>query len=290
MALINESQHDYYTGDGEDFGSYQFVSLKNIIDAFDVIYVGEGKLISKASRSEIGFHAQRSLQELSFDTLKCVKAQEIEVPPSLQMILPQDYVNYVKVAKIDSGGVERVLYPATKTSNPTAISQDADGTYQDDGTNLTLQSESDSWTKFKSAQAESTKDDYDTELFDLFLGQRYGLDPTIAQSNGNFYIDENAGKIHFSSQIANKTVIFKYISDGLGTEAEMRVHKFAEEAMYKCIAYSIMSTQAGLPEYAVQRVRKEKIAATRRAKLRLSNIKLEEISQFLRGMSKQIKH
>jgi len=82
----------------------------------------------------------------------------------------------------------------------------------------------------------------------------------------------------------------KYISDSLGTEAEMKVHKFAEEAMYKHIAYAIISNRFGFPEYVVQRLRKEKIAATRKAKLRLSNIKLEEITQILRGSSKHIKH
>ena len=38
------------------------------------------------------------------------------------------------------------------------------------------------------------------------------------------------------------------------------------------------------------RFKKEKFAETRKAKLRLSNIKLEEITQILRGKSKQIKH
>jgi len=60
--------------------------------------------------------------------------------------------------------------------------------------------------------------------------------------------------------------------------------------MYKCIAYAIISTRANVPEYIVQRFRKERFAETRKAKLRLSNIKLEEITQVLRGKSKQIKH
>jgi hypothetical protein len=70
----------------------------------------------------------------------------------------------------------------------------------------------------------------------------------------------------------------------------MQVHKFAEEAMYKCIAYAIISTRANMPEYVVQRFKKEARASKRQAKLRLSNIKLEEITQILRGKSKQIKH
>ena len=70
----------------------------------------------------------------------------------------------------------------------------------------------------------------------------------------------------------------------------MQVHKFAEEAMYKSIAYAIMSTRANISQNIVNRYKKERFAAIRNAKLRLSNIKLEEISQILRGKSKQIKH
>ena len=67
-------------------------------------------------------------------------------------------------------------------------------------------------------------------------------------------------------------------------------HKLAEEAMYKQIAYAIISTRSNMPEYVVQRYKKEARASRRQAKLRLSNIKLEEITQILRGKSKHIKH
>jgi hypothetical protein len=60
--------------------------------------------------------------------------------------------------------------------------------------------------------------------------------------------------------------------------------------MYRWIAHAIMAGRVNIPEYQVQRFKKEKFAAVRTAKLRLSNIKLEEITQILRGKSKQIKH
>jgi hypothetical protein len=85
-------------------------------------------------------------------------------------------------------------------------------------------------------------------------------------------------------------VILDYISDGLGTDGEMVVHKFAEEAMYKSIIYAIISTRTDVSESVVRRYKKERFAAIRTAKLRLSNIKLEELTQILRGKSKQIKH
>jgi len=291
MGLLDgTTQQAYYNG--SDFGNYQFTSLNNIIDNFVVAYVGEGKIIGKASRTDIAFHAQRALQELSFDTFKSTKAQEIEIPSSLQMVLPHDYVNYVKVTYKDGAGIEHVLYPAIKTSNPTAITQDTNGSYTYNGTDLAT-TDSDTWDSYKSSTpSENNNEDYnyDSDHYDINEGRRYGLDPQHSQVNGSFYIDENKGKIHFSSNINGKTVTLKYISDSLGTDDEMQVHKFAEEAMYACIAFAMVNTRANVQEYIVNRFRKSKFASVRTAKLRLSNLKLEELTQILRGKSKQIKH
>jgi len=112
----------------------------------------------------------------------------------------------------------------------------------------------------------------------------------LSQVNGTYFIDEIKGKIYFSSNINTRLVVLQYISDGLGTDAEMIVHKFAEEAVYKSIAYAILATKANTQEYIVNRFKKEKRAAIRTAKLRLSNLKSEELSQVMRGKSKQIKH
>ena len=446
MALLNNTPQEYY--DGNDFGSYQFVSLKDIINQFMVIYVGEDKIIPKAKRLDVAFHAQRALAELSFDTLKSVKAQEVTVPASLQMILPQDYVNYTKISTVDSAGIKHLLYPASKTSNPQSSPlQDADGSFtlqavgaldasnniivldkeykdilvgmlvvgpyipagtivastsnaadittitiesssgiaifplqSNTGTTLTFEKtdgslflpqkesyiienlswnlidykitgtaseltnikvgmivshddfpigttvtnvytttvvldqlpvlgsaavpsggeitfvsselkDSTAWSNYKSqTPSENNNDDYDDDNYWPINGERYGLDPQHAQVNGSFYIDQILGKIHFSSNIAGKTVILDYISDSLGTDGEMQVHKFAEEAMYKWISHAILSGKANIPEYQVLRFKKERFAAIRTAKLRLSNLKLEELTQILRGKSKQIKH
>ena len=94
-----------------------------------VAYVGEGKIISKASKTDVSFHAQRAMQELSFDTFKSIKSQEIVLPPSLSMILPHDYVNYTCISSIDDAGIKQILYPTNKTSNPFKIKQDDDGNY-----------------------------------------------------------------------------------------------------------------------------------------------------------------
>ena len=288
MGLLDsQTQNAYYTG--SNFGTYQFTSLENIINAFMVAYVGESKIIPKVNRTDVQFYAMRAIQELSYDVFRSVKSQEIEVPNTLVMVLPQDYVNYVKLVRVGTNGIERVLYPTGKTSNPFAITQDASGVYQFTGDNLTEQSSSNTWDNY---QTETTGDIYSDDTRDIDIdqrGRRYGLDPQFSQANGTFYIDYEKGRIHFSSALAGETVTLKYISDGLGTDAEMVVHKFCEEACYKWIAYGILSTRSNIPEYIVQRFKKEKFAETRKAKIRLSNIKIEEFAQVLKGMSKQIK-
>ena len=105
-----------------------------------------------------------------------------------------------------------------------------------------------------------------------------------------YYIDYKRGRIHFSSDLINKTITLKYISDSLATDNERIVHKFAEEAMYKWLAHAILSTRENMPEYLVARFKKERFAAIRQAKLRLSNLKIGELTQVMRGKSKQIKH
>jgi|TARA_R100001460_G_scaffold45053_2_gene82056 hypothetical protein len=290
MPLINETGSAYYGG--SNLGGYQFTSLKNVIDQFIIAYVGEDKIISKIKKTDVVFHAKRGLQELSFDTFKSTKAFEISVPTTLQMTLPQDYVNYVKLTWSDKAGIEHVIHPARVSSNPEKITQNADGTYAFSSNEIET-SDSDTWANYQaSSPSEQNMDDfdYDDDIVDYNLGQRYGLDPQFAQTNGSFYIDELKGKIHFSSNLSGVTIILKYISDSLGTEAETQVHKFAEEALYKYIAYAIVSTRANMPNRLIERLKKEARASKRQAKLRLSNIKIEEITQVLRGRSKQIKH
>jgi len=292
MALLDNQSSSQYYSNTNLYGEYQFVSLADIITQFMFIYVGEDKIISKASRTDVAFHAQRGLAEMSFDTFKSTKALEITVPSSMQMTLPQDYVSYVKASWVDSSGIKHVIYPASKTSNPTKPTQATDGSYTFNGVDgsMLTDSESTTWANYKSATPSENQDDYQDDIYWPMDGSRYGLDPQHAQANGSFYIDENAGKIHFSSNISGKTVILDYISDTLGNEKEMKVHKFAEEAMYKWISCAILSGKSNIPEYQVNRFKKEKFAAVRTAKLRLSNLKLEELTQILRGKSKQIKH
>ena len=292
MGLITETNAEYYTGN--NYGSYIYISLDDIINNFIVAYVGAGKLISSAKRTDIMFHAKRGMQEFSYDTLKVIKSQELNIPPSLSIIIPQDYVNYVKCSWVDDAGAKHIIYPTRVTSNPTELPiQDNTGepTQDQDGSNLLSQQ---SLTEERWQSQDQTNnwrpDDYKHPFNEGLVGQRYGLQPEEAQVNGKFTINERTGTFSFSSDLAGKLIILEYISDGLAVDLDMKLPKMAEQAMYMHIAYSILSGRANVPEYIVNRFKRDRSSALRTAKIRLSNIKIEEIAQVMRNKSKWIKH
>ncbi len=301
MGLLTQNNEQYYLGaDGqwnswdENYGDYQFTTIKDVINNFIISYTGEDKIISKIKRTDVLFHAMRGIQEFNFDVLPSNKSVEIEIGPQLYFVLPQDYVNYVKLTWNDNG-IERIIYPTSKTSNPLPILQDHNYEYLFDQQNREIleAQESNTWHDFRQ-RGTSNDSSLNEQAADLLKkgnnGQRYGLDPQYMQSNGVFFMDPIQGLIRFSSDMVNRIVTLKYVSDGLATDEEMVIHKLAEEALYKYIAYAVLSVRPNIPEYVVQRFKKESSAAKRNAKLRLSNIKLEEITQIMRGKSKQIKH
>ena len=72
MGLLSQTGETYY-GDANNYGSYQFISLSDIVNNFMIAYVGENKIISKIKKADVLFHAKRGIQELNFDTLPSTK-------------------------------------------------------------------------------------------------------------------------------------------------------------------------------------------------------------------------
>ncbi len=284
----------------DNYQSYQYNTLKDIVANFMLSYVGTDRTILRAKRSEVIFHAKRGLQEFSYDTLKSVNIQELTIPANLSLPLPQDYVNYVQLSRIDSAGVKHIIYPTTLTTNPTApLIQDNQGipTQDDFGNNLESQ-QSVTNERWRNANQKNLIGDslqfndanvYNWEWWKMAYGQRYGLNPEISQKNGWFTIDNRRGAFAFSSDLQGKLITLEYISDGLAYGDDTKVPKMAEDALYAHILYSIISTRNNVPEYVVQRYKRDRSVKLRNAKIRLSNIKLSEFTQVMRGKSKWIK-
>ncbi len=225
-----------------NYGGYSYTSLADVITNYMIAYVGAGKLIPSVKRTDVIFHAKRGLQEFSYDTLKSIKSQELEIPPSLSLVIPQDYVNYVRLAWKDDLGVLHTIQPNNGlTTNPyQSLAQDQDGLPIQDALNENLETTSLTTRAWKQANTRlitgwdgnywSYYTDYFNTPFPLYwnviAGQRYGLNPQTSQVNGWFGIDERQGKFTFSSDLVGKCIVIEYISDGLAYDLDTRVPKW----------------------------------------------------------------
>ena len=285
----------------ENYDSYSYISLEDIINNFQVAYVGTGKLIPSCKRTDIIFHAKRGMQEFSYDTLKSIKSQELNIPPELSVVIPQDYVNYTAVSWIDQLGVKRPIYPANNlTTNPFENPiQDSKGVPTQDNFGNNVEGTSITEERWRTADDTLINSNVNDALYsegydnwgwaEIGLGQQYGLDPRYSQVNGWFTINHREGKMSFSSNLAGSLIVLEYISDGLASDMDTKVPKLAEDALYAHISHAIVASRINQPEYIVRRLKQDRSAKLRNAKIRLSNIKIDEIIQAMRGKSKWIK-
>ena len=304
MAYINQKK--YYTNDGvnptnTNWGSYQYVSLENIVKNFQLMYEGNHELINNINRFQILFHAKRGIQELNYDAFKEVKALELQVYDDLRFVLPSDYVNWVKLYLLKDN-VLRELTENIQVQSATSYVQTAADTFTYDADNAAVEEASDLDTERKAGSLDSIylnqTNDQSVNLEcvncnnDLYrIGARYGLNTETANFNPTFTVDKKAGVINFDSTMANQQCVLQYISDGMenGDDALISVNKLFEEYVYAYIKYAILNGRFGVQEYIINRAKKDKQALLRNAKIRLSNIHPSRLLMNLRGENKWIK-
>ena len=292
---------EYYSNQ-DNWGSAQFVTLKDVVDNFMIMYVGNDKLLDNVNRYNVLFHAKRGVQELNYDAMRNIKVLELNVGDDLKFILPQDYVNYVRISLYKNGA----LFKLTEASNinyATAYLQDNDNQILFDQNGNVLEGMSqidiDRITGVEMQQCFLPGWCYGQWgwCYDNFwyfrygFGGRFGLETSEANGNPKFVIDKASGVINFSSGSQNNLFILEYISDGLESAdpSDVKIHKFAEEFIYSYIKWCMLNGRAGVPEYIITRSRNEKSALLRNAKLRMSNMHAGRLLMPMRGKDKWIK-
>ena len=306
MAYIN--QQKYYTNDGvnptdENWGSYQYVTLKDIVNNFELIYAGNHELINNENRFKILFHAKRGIQELNYDAFKEIKSLELQVYDDLRFVLPADYVNWVKLYLLKDN-VLRELTENIQVQSAVSYIQSATATfsYDGDGNATEVDSTLDTERKNGSLRSIYLNDEidedvnpnvynYDSDIYNYRIGARYGLNTETANINPTFTIDKKSGVINFDSTMANQQCVLQYISDGMenGDDSKISVNKLFEDYIYAYIQYAILNSKFGVQEYIINRARKNKQALLRNAKIRLSNIHPSRLLMNLRGEDKWLK-
>tara|TARA_R100001224_G_C4016200_1_gene147816 strand:- start:107 stop:1021 length:915 start_codon:yes stop_codon:yes gene_type:complete len=300
------TQYTYYENNGTTptnslQGSYQYVSLQEIVNNFMLMYQGNHELINNLERYQVLFHAKRGIQELNYDAMKEIKILQLQLDYQFSFTLPPDYVNWVRISQYKNG----VLYPLSEniqTNWSSAYLQDNNSNilFDQDGNALMPQdSEVDLSRSQRSIYLNPNSifngcEGYCVDgcwYFDYQVGSRFGLNTETANQNPTFKIDKQAGKIYFSTSGAQDSIVLEYVSDGMenGDDSQVSVNKLFEEFIYAYIKYAILNSRVGVQEYIVNRARKDKSSLLRNAKLRLSNIHPGRLLMNMRGQNKWIK-
>lgn len=307
MSYITAYQ--YYENGGNsptnaNWGSYQYVSLFDIVNNFMLMYAGNHNLVNNEERFKVLFHAKRAIQELNYDAFKEIKVLELNVCDNLRFVLPHDYVNWVRIS-LYKDGVLRPLTENVQTNYSSAYLQDNDCNilFDQDGNILKPEYSNIDLERIKGTKKSiylnkgskfNGLEGYCCDgywYFDYQIGARYGLNTETANFNPTFSIDKKSGVINFSSDMADELCILEYITDGMegGDDSKISVNKLFEEYIYNYIEYAILSTKLNVQEYIVRRKRKRQAALLRNAKLRISNIHPSRLLMNLRGRAKWIK-
>lgn len=288
------SSFDYYN-DPSQHGDYQYVTLNDLINDY-MMSRDADDYTSTVSRYKVLYQAKRGLRELYYDVLREVRAIEMDLSPMLTVILPPDFVNYVRISWVGDDGQLHPMAMDNKMSIAQIYLQDNNYNLLFDNDGCVLQDDVlPAGASAVDDSESSTSSNYScyNVCYDGFLPNK---DNSLVFTNGKFRLDSSAGLIQFGSDAKGKSIVLEYISDGLFTgcegqpEAQIRIHKFAESALLDFIFYQLIKNRRNVPANEKYRARKEYYNSRRIAKRRINALKFSDIKQVFKGDSKWIKN
>ena len=282
-------------------GENRFVTLEDTINNYMVLYNDEDDHGGMMSRTKVEALAKRAVQEFSYDTFQ-VKEEEFELSDSAKAPMPQDFVELVDVLRLDAEGFQRPIpYRKDSTYAPSPVQGNNTGegfefVYDQDGNRVISDGGSVSNNRYNSNNpyrrlaASNDGSLRATGIGYYVYGKRYYLETESVNANGSYVINDLDGTIEFEPVLMGEIIIIRYISDGLSSDpAQIRYHKFAEDAVYNYIYYHSIKRKANVPANEKQLAQRAMYASKRTAKLRLSPISPTELLQTLRGQARWIR-
>lgn len=277
---------DYYQNE-ENWGSYQYVTLSQLVDNFMLNSIGDDKLLSNVKRYNVLSHFKRGIQEFNYDTLKEIKVTELELNDNLTIPLPHDYVSYVRLSIVGQDGLLRPLSQNPNTTLGVAYLQDHEYNILFDENGYPLEANETEMSKRYKVGNPYQDVDCASEFDNHPM---YGMKPDI-NGNGYFNIDKRKGVIQFSSNVKGNIIVIEYVSDGLeyNNGEEVMIHKMAEEALYSYVKYQLLNNKYGVPEYIVNRAKKDYYRDLQNTNIRMLDLRGNELLIMLNGRKKWLK-
>lgn len=274
---------DYYENQ-ELHGGYQYTSLKTIVDNMLLEAEDDDSYIKNVKRSRIVNYAKQAIRTVTRQAANEVFAIEVTVPTSLSWVLPQDYVNYVRISVVITDKITGSyrLQPLDINRNiniATGYLQDSNFEliFDNDGNILTADSSNGYAKPYK--------------IYNFSEDYQPTTDASKLSKYGEFTIDEKRGTILFSSDLSEKEIVIEYVSDGLQAELleeEIRIHKDLRETVENWIYYSCIERKRNVPANEKQRALLRYKTTLHQAKNARADFNLLQISRVLRSRSMTI--
>lgn len=290
--MPSQNPLQYYSDPNSE--SYVYISLEQMINNFMANNVGDHLVLNNFTRYQVIYQFKQALKQFTFDVLREVKAIELELGDTLEITLPPDYVNYVRISWLNTRTGEFVPMTENFTSDPFVRgylqAHNYDILFDDEGYPL----EGTSFTETINDGLTYNREHQLREGYRHYCMENYGdrVAPNFSSTkrfDGVFKIDTRNKKIHFSSDVLHKAVILEYISDGLeySNSDDIKINKLAETALIAMVYAELLEMQVGIPEYKIREARKKSNTLFHNAKIKCANIKIPQIAQLMKRMKKK---
>ena len=280
-----------YYNNPEEWGDYQFIPIEDIVNNY-LMSRSSDDYTSTEPRHKIVYHAKRGLKELYFDVLRQIRAIELAVSPTLNVTIPPDYINYVRISYVDNKGQ---LHPMSIDKRYSM----ANRYLQDNNYDLLFDSDGNILQDYGNPATGNNISDNISSDSECGCSQKcFSFAPNRDNSNvypnGKFNIDISNGIIQFSPDVVTKNIVLEYISDGLyledgQSERDIKIHKFAETALHNYIFYELIKNRRTVPAVEKQRAKREYGNSKRIAKRRINTVRADEFRQAFKSSNKWIK-
>lgn len=264
-----------YCSDSSLWGKGMYISLRYIVEEY-MAGLEPDDYTYDVERRRVLRQARNAIKEFNYSNLKNYISIELTLNNSLQVTLPQDYVDYYKISWVDEDGNTYPMVQNGRMSLGVAALQDHDFNFICDSDGYWINVEGTSPTIDDPAPLYSSG---------------FNTDRSMIFENGYFNIDKIGGVIKFGSDAFERTILLEYITDGQTDkeDSEIKVHKYAENAIDEFIYFRLIQRRINVPDREKNRARKSLNIAKRKMNNMMNPIREEDILQIVRARSRWVK-
>lgn len=266
-------------------GSYQFTTLKDLIDGLLMEQLEEDSYIKNTNRNILIYHAKMGIKSLTKLNTAAQMAIEMTVGKESYIVLPQNFVslNRVSVALVDPVTGSRRLHPLDVSESIITAS----GILQDDLAKILFDNDGNIIT----ADA-SNAYNIPHQIYEFSGGSNPFLDTAKLSEFGEVKVDELNGKLILSANLIDKEIVLEYDSDGLQWEAfsegNIKVPKYLEQCIkdytYCFTIQKRINVPASEKQRALLRYKTTRFEAVKAS----AKIDLLQINRLMRTKSKNL--